>query len=97
MGNPRMLVAITLGTVVVLAAIVAVATNNWIVLPIAVLVHFVVSGVVLVFFFKRIDEGEKLDPVTAAHVEAGDMSAAEGKKRDGLTDSGRRDDQEVVL
>ena len=92
-----MLVAITLGTVVVLAFIIALATNNWLVLPIAVLVHFVVSGVVLVFFFKRIDQGEKLDPVTEAHVDAGDISRDEGKKRDGLTDSGRRDDQEVVL
>ena len=95
MGNPRMLIAVSLGTVVVLAAIIATATNNWLILPIAVLVHFVVSAVVIVFFFKRIDEGDKPGPVEAAHLQAGDKPAP--AKRDGLTDSGRRDDQEVVL
>lgn len=94
MGNPKMLVAVTLGTVVILAAIIAAATNNWLILPIAVLVHFVVSGIVIGFFFKKIDEGEKPDPVTEAHMEAGDIPKT---KNDGLTDSGRRDDQEVVL
>ncbi len=97
MGNPKMLIAVTLGTVVVVAAIISLATDNWLILPIAVLVHFVVSGVVIGFFFKKIEEGDKPDPVTEAHIEAGDISREEGKKRDGLTDSGRRDDQEVVL
>lgn len=94
MGNPKMLVAVTLGTVVILAAIIAAATNNWLILPIAVLVHFVVSGIVIGFFFKKIEEGDKPDPVTEAHMEAGDIPK---KKNDGLTNSGRRDDQEVVL
>src|SRR3712207_2358276 len=97
MGNPKMLIAVSLGTVVVVAAIIAAATNSWIVLPVAVLVHFVVSGVVIGFFFKKIEEGDKPAPVTEAHIEAGDISESEGKKRDGLADSGRRDDQEVVL
>jgi hypothetical protein len=88
-----MLVAISLGTVVVLAAILAVATNHWVILPIAILVHFVVSAVVVGIVFKKVDEGDKPDPVTEAHIEAGDIPA----KSDGLTKSGRRDDQEVVL
>lgn len=94
MGNPRMLVAITLGTVVVLAAIIAAATNNWLVLPIAVLVHFVVSAVVIGFVFKRIEQGDKPDPVTEAHIDAGDIKPDEASG--GLTKSGRRDDQEVI-
>jgi hypothetical protein len=89
-----MLVAISLGTVIVLAAIIATATNTWLVLPIAVVVHLAVSVVVIGFFFKKIEEGDKPDPVTEAHIEAGDAPA---KKNDGLTDSGRRDDREVVL
>ena len=89
-----MLVAVTLGTVIVVGAIIATATNNWLILPIAVVVHFVVSAFVIGFFFKKIEEGDKPDPVTAAHMEAGDIPA---QKRDGLTDSGRREDQEVVL
>ena len=92
-----MLVAITLGTVVVLAVMIGLATNNWLVLPVAVLAHFVVSAVVLGFFFKRIDQGDKPDPVTEAHIDAGDISPEDAKKKDGLTNSGRRDDQEVVL
>lgn len=88
-----MLVAVTLGTVVVVGAVIALATNNWLILPIALLVHFVVSGVVIGFIFKKAEEGDKPDPVTEAHMEAGDVP----KKKDGLTDSGRRDDQEVVL
>jgi hypothetical protein len=88
-----MLVAISLGTVVVLAAIIATATNTWLILPIAVVVHLVVSAVVIGFFFKKIEEGDKPDPVTEAHIDAGDTPANNG----GLTKSGRRDDQEVVL
>jgi hypothetical protein len=95
MGNPRMLTAITLGSVIVVAAIIATATDNWLILPIAVLIHFVVSGIVMAFFFKKIDEGDKPDPVTEAHIEAGDVAPTEDNG--GLTKSGRRDDQEVVL
>jgi hypothetical protein len=90
-----MLVAITLGTVVVLAAMAALATGNWLILPIAVLVHFVASAIVIGFFFKKIDEGDKPDPVTEAHIDAGDVKPTEDNG--GLTKSGRRDDQEVVL
>ena len=93
MGNPRMLTGITLATVVVLAAIIALATNNWLILPIAVLVHFAVSAFFLKTVFNRIEQGDKPDPVTEAHIEAGDVKPP----RDGLTNSGRRDDQEVVL
>ena len=88
-----MLVAMTFGTVVVLAAIIATATDAWVILPIAVAVHLAVSAFVLGFVFKRIEQGDKPDPVTEAHLDAGEAAP----KRDGLTDSGRRDDREVIL
>jgi hypothetical protein len=90
-----MLTAITLGTVIVLAAIIATATNNWLILPIAIVIHLVASAVVIGFFFKKIDEGDKPDPVTEAHIEAGDVKPTEDNG--GLTKSGRRDDREIVI
>jgi hypothetical protein len=93
MGNPRMLVAYTLGVVVVVGAVIALATNSWWILAAAIGLHLAASAFFLVFTFKRINQGDKPDPVTEAHMEAGD----EPPRRDGLTDSGRRKDREVVL
>ena len=92
MGNPRMLVAYTLGVALVVGAIIALATGSWIALAIAVAIHFGASAFFLVYTFKRIDQGDKPDPVTEARLEA------EGKNghADGLTDSGRRSDREIV-
>ena len=71
MGNPRMLVAVTLGTAVVLGAIISLATDSWWFLLIAVAVHLISSAIFMAYTFKRLDEGDKPDPVTAAHLEAG--------------------------
>jgi hypothetical protein len=88
-----MLVAYTLGVVVVVGAVISLATNSWWVLALAVGLHLAASAFFLFFTFRRIEQGDKPDPVTEAHMEAGD----EPRRRDGLTDSGRRDDREVVL
>lgn len=89
-----MLTVFTLATAVVLGAIISLVTNNWLFLVVAIVLHLVVSAVVLGFVFKATNQGDKPDPVTEAHIDAGDVSP---RKADGLTDSGRRDDREVVL
>jgi hypothetical protein len=88
-----MLLVFTLASAIVLGVVASLATDNWLFLVLAIGVHAVATVVVLGFTFKRIEEGDKPDPVTEAHIEAGDIPA----KSDGLTDSGRRDDREVVL
>ena len=93
MGNPRMLVVFTLATAIVLGLIISLATNNWLFLILAMAVHAIATLLVTQIIFKRINEGDKPDPVTEAHMEAEGREAGSG----GLTKSGRRDDQEVVL
>jgi hypothetical protein len=88
-----MLTVFTLATVVVVGAIISLATNNWLILVIAIALHLIVSTLVLGFVFKATNQGDKPDPVTEAHIDAGDVSP---RKADGLTDSGRREDREVV-
>jgi membrane protein implicated in regulation of membrane protease activity len=91
MGNPKMLVVFTLGAAILVGVVASLATNNWLLLVFAVAIHAIVSVIVLGFTFKRIEEGDKPDPVTAAHMEAGDAD-----RGDGLTDSGRYGDREVT-
>lgn len=88
-----MLVAYTLGVALVVGVIVALWTNSWIALAVALAAHFAASAFFLVFTFKRIDDGDKPDPVEAAHIEAGDRDAED---RGGLTKSGRYGDREVI-
>jgi membrane protein implicated in regulation of membrane protease activity len=94
MGNPRLLVAYTFGVALVLGAILALVTGSWWALLIALAAHLGASAFFLVYTFQRLEQGDKPDPVTEAHLEAGD-SASNGSG--GLTESGRRDDREVVL
>jgi hypothetical protein len=94
MGNPRMLVAYTFGVVLVVGAVISLATNSWWVLAIAIALHFGASAFFLAFTFRRINQGDKPDPVTEAHMEAEDGT---GRGTGALTDSGRRKDREVVL
>jgi membrane protein implicated in regulation of membrane protease activity len=68
-GNPRLLLWFTLGTAVVVGAIVALAVDKWWVLLIAVGIHLGVSALVATGIFKRLDEGDKPDPVTEAELE----------------------------
>jgi hypothetical protein len=89
-----MLTVFTLATAVIVGAIISLVTNNWLFLVVAIAIHLIVSALVLGFVFKATNQGDKPDPVTEAHIEAGDASP---RKADGLTDSGRREDREVVL
>jgi membrane protein implicated in regulation of membrane protease activity len=89
-----MLTAFTLAAAIVVGAIASLATDNWWFLLIAVAIHAVVSTIVLGLVFKATNQGDKPDPVTEAHMDAGDGT---GRGSGALTDSGRRKDREVVL
>ena len=92
MGNPKLLVVYTLGGALVLGVMISLWTGSWIALVVALVAHLAASAFFLAFTFKRIEEGDKPDPVTAAHMEAGDVPKDTG----GLTKSGRYDDREVI-
>jgi hypothetical protein len=89
-----MLVAFTLATAVVVGVVVSLATGNWLFLVLAVGIHLTVSALVLGQVFKATNQGDKPDPVTEAHMDAEDGT---GRGTGALTDSGRREDREVVL
>jgi len=93
MGNPRMLTAFTLAAAIIIGGVISLATNSWWFLVIAVGIHVVVSTIMLSFVFKATNQGDKPDPVTEAHIDAGDTDRGAGA----LTESGRRKDREVVL
>jgi hypothetical protein len=88
-----MLTVFTLATAIVLGVFISVYTDNWLFLVLAIGVHLTVTAFVLGVVFKATNQGDKPDPVTEAHIEAGDRPA----HNDGLTESGRRKDREVVL
>jgi hypothetical protein len=94
MGNPKLLVAYTFGVALVLGAVVTLATGSWWALVIALGAHLAASAFFLVYTFQRLEQGDKPDPVTEAHIEAGDRPSSD---TGGLTKSGRRDDREVAL
>jgi membrane protein implicated in regulation of membrane protease activity len=68
-GNPRLLVLMTFATVFVVAGIAALATGSWLALVIPVALHVVATVVVVSGVFKRLDQGEKPDPVTEARLD----------------------------
>jgi hypothetical protein len=96
MGNPRLLVAYTFGAALVLGVMASLATNSWLFLPIAIAVHFAASAFFLVFIMKALQQEDKPDPVTEAHLEAEEREGGNGGNG-GLTKSGRREDREIVL
>jgi hypothetical protein len=68
-GNPRLLVLMTLATALVVGGVLALATGSWWALLIPLALHgvgtfFVTSGI-----FKRVEQGDKPDPVTEARIE----------------------------
>ena len=88
-----MLTAFTLAAAIIIGGVISLATNSWWFLVIAVGIHVVVSTIMLSFVFKATNQGDKPDPVTEAHIDAGDTDRGAGA----LTESGRRKDREVVL
>jgi membrane protein implicated in regulation of membrane protease activity len=75
-GNPRLLVLMTFTTALVLGGIVALATKSWWALLIPVALHVVGTVIVVSGVFKRMDEGEKPDPVTEARLDEERASSA---------------------
>lgn len=68
-GNPRMLTLMTFATVLVLAGILALATKSWWALIIPLILHGIGTVIVVSGVFKRVDQGDKPDPVTEARLE----------------------------
>jgi membrane protein implicated in regulation of membrane protease activity len=68
-GNPRLLVLMTFATALVLGGIIALATGEWWALLVAVALHVAGTTVVVSGLFKRLDQGDKPDPVTEARIE----------------------------
>jgi membrane protein implicated in regulation of membrane protease activity len=68
-GNPRLLVLMTFATALVLGGILALATGSWWALAIPVVLHLVGTTIVISGVFKRLDQGDKPDPVTEARLQ----------------------------
>jgi hypothetical protein len=67
--SPRMLVIFTAATVLVVAVIIGLATDNWIFLPIALVVHALGTLVVLKAIAPRLKDEDKPDAVTEARLD----------------------------
>jgi membrane protein implicated in regulation of membrane protease activity len=68
-GSPRMLVLFTLVTALVVGAIAALAIGEWWVILIPLVLHGVGTTIVVSGVFKRVEQGDKPDPVTEARLE----------------------------
>jgi ABC-type xylose transport system permease subunit len=68
-GNPRLLILMTLATVLVVGGIAALATGSWLALAIPVALHVLGTVLVVSGLFKRLDQGDKPDPVTEARLD----------------------------
>jgi membrane protein implicated in regulation of membrane protease activity len=68
-GNPRLLVVMTFSTVLVVGGVLALATGSWWALVIPVALHGIATTLVVSGVFKRVDQGEKPDPVAEARIE----------------------------
>lgn len=68
-GNPRLLLLLTFTTALVLGGIAALATKSWWALAIPVVLHVIGTVVVVSGVFKRVEQGDKPDPVTEARLD----------------------------
>jgi membrane protein implicated in regulation of membrane protease activity len=69
MGSPRLLLAFTFGTAVVVGVVVALIVGSWWVLAIAVAVHLTTTAVLVNTIFKSTEQGDKPDPITEARID----------------------------
>ena len=69
MGSPRMLILFTGATVLVLGGIAALVTDSWLALVIPLVLHGIASALVLSGIGKRLEQGDKPDPVTEARLD----------------------------
>ncbi len=86
MEAPRMLVVFTLAVFGVVLIIAALATEQWWLLPIALLAHGAGTVVALGYMGKALGQGDKPDPVTAARL-------AEQKEGHDSSDDDQGDDE----
>jgi membrane protein implicated in regulation of membrane protease activity len=64
-----MLLLMTFATALVLGGIVALATKSWWALVIPLVLHLVGTTIVISGVFKRLEQGDKPDPVVEARLE----------------------------
>ena len=64
-----MLVIFTAATALVVGLVAALATDNWIFLPVAMGVHVLATVLVLMVIWPRLKDADKPDPVTEARLE----------------------------
>ena len=68
-GSPRLLVIFTAATALVVGLVAALATDNWIFLPIALAIHAAGTVLVMMAILPRLEDEDKPDPVTEARLE----------------------------
>ena len=70
MATPRMMIIMLGAAGLIVAAVAALALDSWAVLIAVLIVHFVLSGIVIVYSLQKAGEDEgKPDPLTEARVE----------------------------
>jgi membrane protein implicated in regulation of membrane protease activity len=68
-GSPRFLIWILLASAAIVGAIAALAIGKWWIIFIPLAVHGIGTALVTMGFFKRLNQGDKPDPVTEARLE----------------------------
>lgn len=68
-GNPRTLLILAFATALVVGGILLLATDSWLALAVPLVLHALLTVVVLGGFFKRLEQGDKPDPVTEARLD----------------------------
>jgi membrane protein implicated in regulation of membrane protease activity len=69
-ATPRLMVIILAATGIVVAGVVALALDSWLVLGALLVLHAIATGIVVGYTFKRVAEDEdKPDPVVEARLE----------------------------
>ncbi len=67
--SPRLLVVFTAATALVVGVVAALATDNWIFLPVAIAVHVTATALVMMAIVPRLRDADKPDPVTEARLD----------------------------
>jgi membrane protein implicated in regulation of membrane protease activity len=68
-GSPRMLIWMTLAAALIVGAVLVLVTGEWWTLLIPVALHALGTTLVVRGVFRVIDERDKPDPVTQAHLD----------------------------
>ena len=77
MGTPRLMIVLSAATVLVVGAIISLATGSWWFLIIALAAHAIGTLVVLAYSMSKVTQDEdKPDPVTEARIEEEESGAS---------------------